>query len=182
MRIFLEILLALSCLFLSSMWWALMKRDFFVRDAIRDGTLLSVLTREQFEKPPPQIKVYTTKHDRGYVMNLRLLLKADRRALRIPKLLFGVPLALLLIGSYTLGWTIFAINLGLFGLAGLQRVPESAKANALEQVISIGVILYRWNAEDPAECRAFITKAHTLSNLYATVLAVSGSTASSASS
>ena len=178
MRIFLEILLALACLFLSSMWWALIKRDTLLKDAIRDGTVLSVLTREQFENPPAQIAVYATKHELGYAMNLHVLLKADKRALRIPKLLFGVPLALLLIGSYVLGWTIFAINLGLFGLAGLQRVPNSAKANALEQVISIGVILYRWNAEDAAECRAFITKAHTLSNLYASVLGVSTKTAS----
>jgi hypothetical protein len=170
MQLGIEILLGVASLFLGGMWWSLFKRDAYLRGAVNDETVLNGLSRELLESPPARIGIYAAKHELGYAMNLHILIKADRKGLRIPKLLFGGSLVLALVGSYMLGWRFLLINIGLICLAGLQRVPESAKANALEQLASIAVIFHKWNAEDPAECEAFIQKAHSLSHLYATVL------------
>lgn len=175
MRLALEILLGIASLFLGSMWWGLLKRDAYLKRAVQDETVLNGLTRELLEAPPARIAIWGEKCKFGYARNLQVLVEADKQALRIPKLLHGVPLVLLLVGSYFLGWTVFAANLGLVCLAALPRVPDSAKANTLEQVASIAVILYRWNAENPAECDAFIQKAYSLSKLYSAVLRVTES-------
>ena len=57
----------------------------------------------------------------------------------------------------------------LFCLCGLGPLSNPARFNAIEQIVELAVILFRWDREDPNECAAFVERAHSLCDLYATV-------------
>jgi len=173
MKVLIECVLALVCVFFGSMWWALIKRDRFMRQAAQDDSLISrFVTGDLFKNPPARIAIYAQGDN--YLSNLSAVVAADKRALRSQKIIFGLLSAAALLASFFLGFIYFAINLGLFFLVGLQPVPESAKINALEQIAAVALILYRWNANDAPECNAFVSQAHSLSRLYAGVLRAAG--------
>jgi cation transport regulator ChaC len=83
-------------------------------------------------------------------------------------------LLLVLAASVVLGSTCLLINLGIFLLVGFVPIMESAKQNADEQILTLGVILYKWRSENALECDEFVARAHSLRKLYDAVLRATG--------
>lgn len=165
-----EFVLAAATLFLGSVWWQLRKRAKFLRQTMSNQSFLDAfISNETLVNPPSQIEPYLRKNSIGYFVNIDVVLKADHSSQRVPKVISSVCLLLVLSASLYLGCAYLAINLGLLALLGFVPLNESAKFNALEQIVTLAVILYRWREENPRECDDWITQARSLQKLYAAV-------------
>lgn len=72
---------------------------------------------------------------------------------------FVVPLLLVFAASYYfLGAAFLIINLVIFFALSLLPLTESAQFNALQQVWTLGLILYEWHKEDPTECAQWVER------------------------
>jgi hypothetical protein len=80
----------------------------------------------------------------------------------------------LLVGSYFVGEASFWTNIALFCLAGVQPLGGAAKGNAVDHILSMALILFRWRKENQRECEAWIERGWSLKTLYAVVGNVAG--------
>ena len=165
-----EVVLAMATLFIGSTWWQLRKRARFLKKAISDQPYLDVfISKPLLLRPPTRIEPYLSKNPIGYFVNIDVVVKADQSAQRFPKVLSSICLLLILGVSFYLGYPYLAINSALLGLLGFSPIHEPAKENALEQILTLAVILYLWRAENSAECDNWIAKVRSLQKLYAAV-------------
>jgi hypothetical protein len=165
-----ELALAGAIILAGLIWWQLWKRRGFLKRAIHDTSLLGrVITPAALNNPTPHAAVFAAKKDVGYVLNIKVLLDADSRSQRLAMFLSGVIAVGIFVGSIFLGRLCLGINLVLFCLCGLKPLGNPARLNAIEQIVELAVILFRWNREGPDECAAFGQRTHRLCDLYATV-------------
>ncbi len=175
LKILAEVALFVITFAAGSIWWQLRKRRAFVRKIVKDELLLKrVISNHALANPPAQILPYTKKNEIGYFVNIDVVLRADQTSQRIPRLLVTVVLVFVLVGSYLLANTYLWINLGIFLLVGLVPIMDSARHNAEEHVLTLGVILHKWRTENAPECDAFVAQAHSLEKLYDTVKIAGG--------
>jgi hypothetical protein len=65
-----------------------------------------------------------------------------------------------------MGLVYLAINVGLFFLTALVPISSSARMNATDHILTIGVILHQWRLAKPADCDRWIDDAWSLRPLY----------------
>lgn len=165
-----ELALAAGTFIAGGLWWQLRKRAKFLRHALSNERLLDFfITKEILVNPPSQIWPYTLKNSIGYFVNIDVVVKADQRSQRVPKIISLVCLLLIFGFSFYLGYPYMAINFGLFCLAGFMPMTQPAKGNAVEQIVTLAVILYRWRTENSVECDDWVAQARSLQKLYGAV-------------
>lgn len=165
-----ELVLATATLFLSGVWWQLRKRAKFLRQTISNQSYLDAfISKETLVNPPSRIEPYLQKNSIGYFINIDVVIRADHSSQRVPKIASSICLLLILGISLYLGYIYLAINLGLLFLLGFSPINESAKWNALEQIVTLAVILYRWRTENSIECDNWVAQARSLQKLYGAV-------------
>ncbi len=169
-HIIVEVVLAVAALFLGNVWWQLRKRAKFLRQVASSQSYLDgFISKEILLHPPSQIEPYLSKNSIGYFINIDVLLKADRSSQRTPRVISSACLLVVLGASLYLGYAYLAVNLVLLSLLSFTPITESAKHNALEQIVTLAVILYRWREENAVECDNWVTQARSLHTLYAAV-------------
>jgi len=179
-RIALELLLAVGVLFIGLTFWQIQKRATFLKRAICNPEFLqSVISLKALSNPPALVAFFAKKREMGYVSNISIAVEADRLAQRRPKMISVACLLCVLTCSYFLGVSYLAINGVLFLLLSINPLCLSGRENALEQILTIAVILYRWRGENPAECEAWIERAWALRPVYEAVKAASSTCANS---
>ncbi len=175
LKILVELALFVITFAAGSIWWQLRKRGTFVRKVVKDEILLkNVISKDALANPPAQILPYIQRNEIGYFLNIDVVLRADQTSQRIPMLVVTVVLLLVFVGSYFVAVIDLWINLGVLLLVGLAPIMDSARHNADEQVLTLGVILHRWRTENAPECDAFVAQARSLEKLYDTVKRVGG--------
>ncbi len=172
-RVGLEILIAIATFAFSGFFWPLVKRQALLKKLVHDQDFLRSLTREAVSGPLPSGHPYAEKHPQGYAVNVLLLLESDKRAIRGLQLRFGVPLIVLLGGSYFLGPVYLLVNLGISALLALVPLGESGRASAIAEVLTLARILYRWHEENPQESDEFVKEAWSIRELYQAVVRAS---------
>jgi len=177
LHIILEVALALVIFFVGTMWWQLLKRDAFLKWAFNNRAFLEgFISQDLVLHPPPRVVACTEiGHDEvgrlHFMMLIGALGKTDSRLQRRIKWGHAAVLLLALVGSHFLGDVYLAMNGILLALLGLQSISVSARNNALEQVLTIAVILHKWIIENPSECAEWIQQAWSLRTLYDVVRA-----------
>ena len=167
LQITIEIILAVVTFFAAYAFWEFSKRAGLLKRMIYDQLFLEdFISREMLISPPAAILPFAEKNKVGYIVNVGVVLKADSNSQRLGALLFVMVLAAVLIGSYFLGIIYLCINVTLFFLAALMPVSPSTERNAMEQVATIALILYRWHLEDGVQCDQWIERAQNLKLLY----------------
>ena len=165
-----EVILAFIIFYAGKMLWQLFKRGRFLKEMAQSQAhmtaFISIDMLNVFSKKNP---VYVTKGPQGYVGNISLLTDIDLTTQRRMKLLFGLVTILALIISGYLSNLFFWINVLLFFLMGFYPLTESGRRNALEHLITVGAILYKWREENQKECDEWIEQASSLKELYALV-------------
>src|SRR5437773_9613108 len=151
-RIAIEIVLGLVTFFAGGLFWQLRKRARFLADAIRNEPLLSqFISRETLESASPMVTPFAEKKV-TYALNVQLVVDADAASQRRTMFIFVLILAATLVGSYFLGIAYLAINLALLFFSAFSPISPSARSNALQHVLALALILYRWRTENPHEC------------------------------
>jgi hypothetical protein len=153
------------------MFWQLQKRRTFIKRAIRDPNLLaSLLSLDNLSSPPPRVAFFAQKSEIGYFFNIGVAINSDEKSQRLPKVISCVLLGCLFMGSYFLGWPFLATNLILFLLLSFVGLSESGQSNALEQVLTLAVLLRKWHGENPVECDQWVRQGQgSLRTLYEAV-------------
>lgn len=165
-----ELALAAGTFVAGGLWWQLRKRAKFLRHALSNQRLLDFfITKEILVNPPSQIWPYTLKNSIGYFVNIGTVVDADRSSQRVTKIIASVCLLLIFGFSSYVGYPYIAINFGLFCLVGFVPMTQPAKGNAVEQIVTLAVILYRWRTENLVECENWVAQAHSLQKLYGAV-------------
>lgn len=165
-----ELALAAGTFIAGGLWWQLRKRAKFLRHVLSNQSFLDFfITREILVNPPAQIWPYTQKNPIGYFVNIDVVVKADRSSQRVTKIISLVCLLLIFGFSLYLGYAYMAINFGLFCLVGFMPMTQPAKGNAVEQIVTLAVILYRWRTENSAECDNWVAQGRSLQKLYGSV-------------
>jgi hypothetical protein len=173
-RIGIELVLVVAIFFIGGTFWQLQKGRTFLRRAIRDPKLLaSLISLDTLSCPPPRVAFFAQKNEIGYFLNIGIVINSDEKSQRLPKAISCVLLGCLFVGSYFLGWPFLAANLVLFPLLSFAGLSESGRLNALEQVLTLAVILHRWHGENPGECDQWVRQGQgSLRTLYEAVKAV----------
>jgi hypothetical protein len=168
----LELVLGVAVLFAGTTFWQLHKREKFLQRTIREPkSLRPPLSLHTLSDPPAQVAIFAQKSEMGYPLNIKVVIEADRRSQRYPKLISVTVLVFLLAASYFLGAVFLVVNSLLFLLLSLGGLTQSARLNASQQVLALAVILYRWRTEDPVRCDEWVQKAPSLHPLYEAVRA-----------
>ena len=103
-----EIVLAIAILFVSSSFWQLAKRDKYLKEIIRNKSLLEhLIMRSNLDAPNPKYKVYAEKNEIGYFVNIQSVIESDRKTIKRLKNIFGLIGIAVTIASGTLGSTYF---------------------------------------------------------------------------
>lgn len=166
-RVLIRVALAIVTWVLAGFFWPCWKRGRYLRQLVHDKEFLdNVLSPEFFKDPPMDVLEYTDRHPAGYEYNLLMLIESDRRSYRRTKLLFGVPLAAILVASVTLGWPYALVNGAVCALVGSFPLGESGKANAQIQVLSMAIVLHLWREENQAACDGWVGEVSSLGDLY----------------
>lgn len=168
------LVLAVGILFAGGTWWQLRKRASYLKECVTnqpylEGFFGGLMWNQICTNPPSGISEYVHKRPHGYIINIEIVLKADQTSQRIPKVVSTICLILILGVSFYLGYLYFAINLGLFLLLGFSPLTESARRNAVDQLVTLAVILHKWYQENPKECDETIGQLHGLQKLHAAV-------------
>jgi uncharacterized membrane protein YwzB len=167
LKILLELIILVALFFLGDSFWQLIKRDKFMRDAVNNKQLLdNFITKELFLNPPARVALYAKKNEIGWFMNIHVLLKSDRSTQTKMKTILIIIVLVLLAGSYILGWAFFAINSICFMLMTLFPISNSAKINALENILCLALILHHWRSENALECDQWIEQGRSLHKVY----------------
>lgn len=167
MRVLAEIVLALATLCFGGLWWQVVKRRRFLLSAVHDHACLEELVNpETLAFPPSRLLPYL----RGGRADLRFadvdaLRTADRRSQGAVRWLSLFALAAVGVASLYLGYRYLAFNGLLFATLSFLPVSASARANALEHILTLALILDRWHGENPAECDKFLASAKSLAEL-----------------
>src|SRR5208283_2618789 len=158
-----EVILAFIIFYAGKMSWQLFKRSRFLKEiAQSQGHIAAFISIEMLDVFSQKNPVYVTKGPQGYVGNISLLIDIDLTTQRRMKLLFGSLTILALIISGYLSYVFFLINVSLFFLVGIYSLTESGRQNALDLLITLGAILYKWRQENQKECDEWIEQASTL--------------------
>ncbi len=170
LHIFAELVLTAATLFLGGVWWQLRKRAKFLRQTIANQLYLdAVISKETLVSPPSRIERYLQKNSVGYFVNIDVVIQADHSSQWVFKIASSICLLLILGTSLYLGYVYLAINLSLLLLLGFLPITESTKRNALEQIVTLAVILYRWRTENSVECDNWVAQVRSLQKLYGAV-------------
>jgi hypothetical protein len=170
LHIIIEVVLAFATILASQAFWQLRKRERFLRWAIHNPPLLeSLLSRDTLSNPLPRILLFAEKNEVGYVLNMKCVEHADRSSQWRTTIFFGIAVAAILIGSYSLGISYLAINFVLSLLTASFPLSPSARANAIEHIFTIALILHKWRLDNATECDEWITYARSLQPLYEAV-------------
>jgi hypothetical protein len=165
-----KLVLLMATFFFGYLWWQLGKRAIFLKRILRSQPGLDTfISKEKLVNSHSRIEPYVPKNSIGYFINIDLVLKADHSSQRVPKVISSICLLLILGVSLHLGYAYLAINLGLLCALGFWPIEASAGGNALDQVLTLAVILYRWHEENPGECDKFVAEARSLQKLYGAV-------------
>jgi hypothetical protein len=169
-RISAEIFLAIVAFLIGGVFWQFQKRRRFLKQVVANELFLSqFITRSTLEAASPMITPFAEKNEMGYLLNVKVVIDADRISQRRVMLTFGVVLLAILLGSYMFGLAYLAINVVVVFLSALSPILQSTQSNALEHVLAIALILHKWHAENASECERWIEHAYTLRPLYSAV-------------
>jgi len=167
MKIIIEIVLGIVMLFAGHTFWQLSKRKRFLKAAIQTPELLeSLISREILSSPPPHLLVYVQNSKLGYALNIKCVLDADRASQRQVFIFSVFIIIAILLGSYFMGFVYLAINIAVFLIPMFEPISPSAKTNALEQILTIGLILHQWRIDNAKACDEFVKRAWSLRPLY----------------
>jgi hypothetical protein len=166
-NIVIEVVIALVVLFVSNSFWQLVKRDRFLKNLIRFSPFLEeLISKGSLNDPNPKFTVFAEKNQLGYAINVSCAIESDRKTIKRLEITFGLVGLIATIGSYALGPIFFIINCVLFILPVFAPVAQSAQRSAIDHIMEMAVILYRWRSDNPTECDNFISKASSLQSLY----------------
>lgn len=166
-NIIVEVIIALGILFVSNSFWQLIKRDRFLKNLIRFSPFLEeLILKGSLNDPNPKFTAFAQKNQLGYAINVSCAIENDRKTIKRLEITFGLVGIVATIGSYALGPIFFIINAVMFILPIFAPVAQSAQRSAIDHIMEIAVILYRWRADNPIECDSFISKASSLQPLY----------------
>lgn len=165
-----EIVLAVTILFASSSFWQLTKRDIYLKEIIRNKSLLeNLIIRSNLDAPNPIDAVFAEKNEIGYILKLQCVTKSDQQTIKRLKIIFGLIGIVVTIASGALGSTYFIVNCVLLTLPAFFPIMQSAQRSAIDHIMEIAVILHRWRSENPMECDNFISNTTSLQPLYNTI-------------
>ena len=117
--------------------------------------------------------MYAEKNEISYAINISCIIESDRKTIKRLKFIFGIIGIASTAVSYALGTNFLVINCVLFVLPLLAPIAESARRSAMDHIMEIAVILYRWRADSQDSCDDFINNASSLLPLYNTIKQVS---------
>jgi hypothetical protein len=172
LRIAIELILSVAALLASYSFWQVRKRDVYFRHMMRDQHFLETwfsAYRTTFAKMRDPVIPFEGKNGIPYMLTLGVVGRADRAAIRLLYLSFGVPLAAILIGSYFLGLPYLAVNVALSCLSALAPLCRPAKESALTDILEVAVVLRKWDTENASDCEKFVQQAWALKPLYEAV-------------
>jgi len=167
LHIALRIILVIAMCFVSSAFWQLLKRDRFLKQTMRDQHCLEgFISWDALKDAPLRIAPYLERCEMGYFINIASVVRADRSALRRAKILFTFLLILILVCTYFAGMLFILINCIIFLLFVLPPLSQAGQHSALEQVLTLALILHKWRSENSEECDQWIEQASSLRPLY----------------
>jgi hypothetical protein len=166
----LGIAMPIITLIAGNLYWQMRKRDTFLRTAIKDdGLLREFITTTLLDEPPARVALFAKRLTSGYVHNIMILNKSDEDTQRRVKRWF------LVVGcgaTAVASWSgpVFDIltALAFFASYGFP-VAQSSKANALEHIASMAVIMRNWMRDEPSQYDTFIAGATSIDILDAVV-------------
>jgi len=165
-RIAVEIVLGLITFFAGGLFWQLRKRARFLAGAIRSEPLLNeFISRETLQSASPMVTPFAEKK-LTYALNVQLVVDADAASQRRTMCILVLILTAAFVGSYFLGIIYLAINVALFFISALSPISPSARSNALQHILALALILYRWRAENPLECDEWVARVPSLGPIY----------------
>jgi len=166
-NIMLEVVIAIAILFVCNSFWQLIKRDKFLRDIIRFSPFLEeLILKGSLNDPNPKFAAYAEKNQLGYAINISCAIESDRKTIKRLEIIFGLIGITATVASYALGPIFLILNCVLFVLPMFFPIAQSAQHSAIDHIMEIAVILYRWRADNPIECDNFINSASSLQPLY----------------
>jgi len=165
--VILQIILAYFVWTISYLFWQLLKRSIFMKQAMRNQELLKlIITPDSISSPTDNVNLYLMSGEITYAQKILYLSRADRSTMRNQKLLFTFFLILAFTGSYFLGWVCILINGILFILCSFANVSKAAQNNAYEHILTIALILKQWHSKDLDECKRWVEQVSSFDSLY----------------
>jgi hypothetical protein len=99
-------------------------------------------------------------------MNISCVCESDRKTIKRFEIVFGLIGITATVVSYALDPFFLVFNCVLFVLPVFIPIAQSAQRSAIDHIMEIAVILYRWRSDNPIECDKFINSASSLQPLY----------------
>lgn len=166
-HIIIEFTLAIAILYTSTSFWQLLKRDNFLKEKIGLNPFLEdVILRNSLDEPNPQFAVYAEKHQLGYASNIHCVIEADRKTINRLEMIFGAIGITVTALTCVLGLPYLVLSCLLFVLPVFLPITQSAQRSAIDHIMEIAVILYRWRSDNPMEYNSFISSATSLQALH----------------
>jgi len=165
MKIVIEIVLGILVFFAGQTFWQLRKREKFVRSAIQVPEFLqTIVSKERLSSPPPHMLAFVQGSE--YALNIKCVIDADRASQRRVAISHGFVIAAIFVGSYFMGPVYLGINVIMFFATKSIPIASSVKGNAIDHILTLGLILHRWRLVNAKECDEFVEHAQTLRPLY----------------
>jgi len=174
-RVAIEIVIA-GILFVAAMWfWQSVKSRGYLKKCCQDEALLNrFLSELNDQKPFSQRTSQLQAFEGNWALNMLLRTRVSRGAFGAMKTMTLV-VCLALIGlSYFLGLIFLAINVAIFLLWGIPGAFGAAANAALQDILSMASIAYRWKREDPLSYQEFLAQAYGLHKIDAALDRLSG--------
>jgi len=166
-NIMIEVVIAIVILFVSNSFWQLIKRDRFLRNLIRFSPFLEeLILKGSLNDPSPKFAVHAEKNQLGYAINISCAIESDRKTIKRLEIIFSLVGITATVASYALGHIFLILNSVLFILPVFFPIAQSAQRSAIDHIMEIAVILYRWRSDNRNECDNFINNASSLQPLY----------------
>jgi hypothetical protein len=157
--IVIKVVLAIGILFVANSFWQLLKRDNFLKKIIRSKPFLEqLISGSALHKPGPKVATYAEKSQLGYALNISLVVEADRKTIKRLQIIFGLIGIIVAAGSYAFGLIYLILNCAFFVIPAFFPITQSARRSAIDHIIEIAVILFRWRSEDSIQCDDFANK------------------------
>lgn len=169
-RVAVELGLMVATFFVANTFWQISKRARFLRRVIADESFLGqFICRRALEDAyaSPLIAPFAEKNAVGYFLHLKVLMDADDRSQQRVRVVTRVVLVAILIASWLVGLPYLVITITVFLLCAAVPIAESAKSNALQQVLAIALILYKWREENAVACEHWIRTGELLGDVAA---------------
>ena len=155
----------------SFMIFGIYKKNKYLQKIMKDEEFLSEwLTKNNDKNSFSEITSEMEPIGEGYFRNIGITVSSTKEADKGVKILGGLIFCIsLVICVFIDNWSFIVCSTGVL-LGMISPIGDSGRGNALKDVLSVAHILYKWNRENPSECKEFVVLSHSLNKVYMSVI------------